>query len=732
MKLTRSEKKRGASILVLSFFFMTILFLLAAALYKIVPAEFHAARRGHDDMEAHYVARSGLQETMSWLEYQIGIFAADQKEQNLPDYNTGTETSPVFDNIEAFEAKVDGKSVTGDPNWTVDIQILPLQTSLGSKHGFEPRLYSVRSTALLRGKPIKTIDVLLRQRTFASFAFYTDQTDPNSKFVIAGKSTIFGPVHTNNYFRFEAVSGLWGDANAKPYFTDVVSHAKTFASSPDGNEWIGGASNSPDTNSDGGSYDKVFSKGRDGLRSKNPIELPQSTGDLVSEAWPISNVPTEQGLHVAQEANKVEGGIYIKGDVSRLELLLDAKGNQRIVSTTYNEVLGTRMVTNRKGWENITDEPKDRVVTDYSNCVEYYPDNGSVGGVNGGSVNNCKKYGTKLTWRIRQIDLPDAPTNVVGHNFFEVFEVTEGPVSYTDENGVGKTAQVGKTLFIEKVQEQDENGVWQSVKTVKTAEYDGQINGTIYVDGNIGPRTDSGSNGSDNGLWGIAKGSAIQLTDGTFKLDSDGNREYLNKTIVTPLDKSINLSGDLLQFNQAKFDAEKAANTNFAGSFNGGKQQNWSKAALDPNRLDGNGDPDPELSPNNDHVLGLVTRDVWMKGRKDKHIRNGYDGVNDIYAVMLAGKKNTNGTTAGGFGTWYAQRDNGGDGLGKFRVLGGVIQGTTSANPGENSNYSHYWVSGSVGYDVEMVYDIEATRQRLFPTFPEFRLIRYLERSARQ
>jgi hypothetical protein len=31
-----------------------------------------------------------------------------------------------------------------------------------------------------------------------------------------------------------------------------------------------------------------------------------------------------------------------------------------------------------------------------------------------------------------------------------------------------------------------------------------------------------------------------------------------------------------------------------------------------------------------------------------------------------------------------------------------------------------------------MHYDIEATRQRLFPTVPEFRIVRYLERSVRE
>ncbi|HIB66674.1 MAG TPA: hypothetical protein EYO33_16560, partial [Phycisphaerales bacterium] len=77
MKLNplHNNRKRGASILLLSFFFMIVLFTLASALFQIIPAEFHAASRAHVDVESHYVANSGIQHTLSWLEKKMEDFS---------------------------------------------------------------------------------------------------------------------------------------------------------------------------------------------------------------------------------------------------------------------------------------------------------------------------------------------------------------------------------------------------------------------------------------------------------------------------------------------------------------------------------------------------------------------------------------------------------------------------------------------------------------------------------
>ena len=260
----------------------------------------------------------------------------------------------------------------------------------------------------------------------------------------------------------------------------------------------------------------------------------------------------------------------------------------------------------------------------------------------------------------------------------------------------------------------------------------GQINGTIFSNDNIGRESNTWA-----GVWGIAKGSVLTDTNGQPVLDSNGKYQYNNKTIATSLNDSISIGGDLLQFDPTRFE-----NLVKNGSLEPTNHSRRAQIALDPSNN--------ELSPNNDHVLGLVSRDVWMKGPKNSHSRNNNDGYNDVYAIILAGKTELdssgnpiiNSTTgrpevSGGFGTWRAERDRTGDGLGKYRVFGGIIQGTTGANYRDSSSDTHFWTSSAggsnyVGYEVETRYDVEATRQRIFPAINEFAIMRYLERSARQ
>ena len=758
MKISNRKKKRGASILLLSFFFMMVLFLIATTIYKIVPAEMHAASRASTDLRAHYVARTGIQETMGWLKWQITEFDADQQEENLPDYNSGTVAAPVYDNIIAFEAQAEGVNKFGDDEWSYDLQILPLQDSIGQKHGFQPRFYSVRSTALLNGNPVKTIDVLLKQRTFASFAFMTDEMDPQAKFVIDGKETIRGPVHTNDHFRFEVEGHVWADSDAKGYFSDIVSYAEGFAGAEDGSEWLADSPADHIANGNGG-YSKVFKKDRNGLRKKGNIELPSSSANIVSEVWPLDTtanpLPTDAYGYVAHDPTdigpggrpKVKGGVYVGNDIDELALKLDSNGNQLIDINQWSQTTGQVVDPNRTRWIRDVNSPWGVVGQRNVPPCLVTASGGSTGGVNGGNVNDC------ITWTREDvynytgwIEVPDTrPQNIKKHFLTNVVEVTEAPASYNLEDGTTITAQVGQTLIRKRSQTFDplagSNGEWGPVVVEAVEVYDGQINGTLYVDGDIGGSWTGGNQGGGNGLWGIAKGSVLPEADGSIN-PVGADRDYLNKTVVTPLNKSIASAGDLLQFNQEKFDNNTGVN--FAGTT--GNKFNWTLAALDPNLTGPDPEdptqtiPTPELSPNNDHVMGIITRDFWMKGKKDGYMnnwhkkKNGDDGYSDVYAVILAGKTESDGSTSGGFGTWYQQRDKWNDGLGKYRIFGGVIQGTTAANLGDRAtraHRSHHWASEGVGYEASLNYDIEATRQRLFPTFPEFRVIRYLERSAR-
>ncbi len=650
-------------------------------------------------------------------------------------------------------------------DWRYEIDIRPQQNQVSQANNFQPRYYAVRSTSFLNDRPIRRIDVLLRQSTFASFAFYTEQFDASTAFIMNGKTQMFGPVHTNDFFRFNATAlESKGWTGVEPYFADVVTHSSMDPSAPvqgDGNAWVGGApydAGGPIA----GRYEAVFKDGRNDLRLKNAIELPTSTDGLIGMTWPdTATLPTTVGAFVHTDASgKADGGIYIEGDAQELNLRLDRFGNQAtVVRQNFNA--GTNTTTNTK-WKYIPYNPRKYYSCDKNPCLKWSTPSGGGGsggggGVGGGAASGpsptCLQY-TKGTCESLQ-KVADGTTTSTSTDWDSVettiYEVTEAPVTVQDQNGANVTAQVGDTLVVTKVRDNEANSNYVTTKVQKIE--DSQINGNIFVNGNIGsedhraweePRNETDVQA--RGLWGIAKGSAQMDASGNFVLDVHGNKTYANKAIITPLDKGVSLGGDLLQFDPTKFAAlggatgPNYANKNAAGAFN------WTQVALNPNQVDGTGQPDPEKSPNSDHVLGVLTLDLWMKGSTtpetnglsswDKEMMGG-DRFSDVYVVALAGRSEPDGTSSGGFGTRRPHRDNlVNDGLGKYRLVGGIIQGTVGRNRGDNSHSgqdTHHWVdsSGSVGYDVQMVYDKEATRQRIFPVQSAFGVVRMIETSMR-
>lgn len=762
MKTGRARRQRGASVLLLSIVFLIILFLLASVLYQIVPAEFHMASRTQQDIQGHYVARAGLEETMTWLGRQMEKFTVDQQETNLPDYTTSTDpsdTNPPLPLIEAAVAAIESRSPVDNPDWQVDIEVVPYQTSLGLKHALEPRFYSISATSLFQGRPVKRLDVLVRQRTFASFAYMTNHTDPRTPMDITDKPTFHGPVHTNENFFFRPRGGFWDTARGseRAFFQDAVSHAGFASGTVDGNVWqlnsgdtTSSASNSPETNSNGIGYDQVFAAGRSGLRKKNAIALPENSSDVRNEAWKSADaIPSELGVHISTDsAGKANGGLFVQGNIAELVMALDKSGNQHMVFET--DQVRDRETTqvwdpNRMVRGPVTGQ---RWNPNAGTCLEREPlPAGNAGGVSGGGVTTpCVRYEGR--WEttygpdVNQPGYVNVYNDVYTDRRFEVFEITEAPVQYVDENGQSQTAAVGDTLILNYKRTNEDNS-WTAWGVESSQVVDGQINGTVYVNGNIGVHN-TGTDNDKRGIWGITKGSAKMDGD---TLPPPDEREYVNKTIATPLDKSINIGGDLLQFDHDRFYANTPG-TNYVGtnsvrawdtrSSDRNRQLIWENVALKPDPVvNGEAQP-PEKSPNNHHVLGLFTRDVWMKGFKNRNDparvggRAGRNGVNDVYAVILAGKLQSNDTAIGGFGTWHADRDNVNDYLGTYRLVGGVIQGTTGSNSNNSSETHAFHNEGVVGYSVEMHYDIEATRQRLFPTVPEFTVVRYLERSARE
>lgn len=758
-KLTAKPRSRGSSIVILSMVCMMVMLLTAATLYKVLPAEMHASYRGYADTQGHYVARSGIEETMTWLDHKMSEFQVAHDESKLPDYKSGTS----YPSINNFVNSAAARRPYEDKDWRYELEVTPFQDQTTSENNNAPKLFSVRSTSFHRDRPVRIIDVLLKQKTFAMYALLNSDSNRPMGVRLTGTPSIFGPVHTNGYYAFMTSDIDWDDAQY--YYRDVVTHTKTWSGAPvqgDGNEWIGGApydSNGPI----GDRYSRIFRGGRNNLRQKNPVQLPTNTNNLLTEAY-AGTLPTERGVHISKNASgKVSGGIYVNGDVARLQMALDDNGNQKmtftqVASSSGSQVTGYTHSHRRPGCDWYT-ESSPATVTDYSNCLEWneIPE-GSAGGVAGGAVSpTCKRYGTKpgTTTKTIYTKCDNSLNTESKRTIYEptesiVYEVTEAPVTVKNESEEDVTAVVGETLVVNTRYDDDaKQWVTDSVERIE-----GQINGSIYVDGNIGSPSSRSANNTIpystgtttanrryyEGLTGIVKGSAV-WKDGAQAEDSKGERVFVNKTISTPLTKAVTLGGDLLQFSPKRF-KEYSGTKNF-GQYSG-NVANWTKVAIDPEAAN----EKERYSPNNQHVLGLVSQDVWLVGPRNNEnskLNNG-NRKNEVYAVCLAGRTLTkaNGEpdlgpdgqpkVSGGFGTYYTLRNSTSSGLGEYILFGGIVQGTSGNNPGTSTNYDHAWIdgSGNYGYNVKLNYDIEATRQQIFPNLSEFRILRYFERSARE
>ncbi len=757
---TASDKRRG-SVLLLSLFFMMVLFLMAVAMFKLIPSELHAANRSKQDLMGHYVANAGARHAIAWLEDQMEAYDVSQDPQDLPDYTPDLTAPFTYPNLDGYRAARQARSAiekTGSADWDYDVQIRVQDGMPPTLVNFDPRVFTITSTALLRGRPVRRVDMVVRQASFASFAFYTEQFGDSQEIQVDGNVGISGPVHTNDFFRFRVTnSSIWNDPTSRPYFLDEVTHNGVDPNAPaagDGNVWLGSEAPYDANGPVAGRYEKVFEGGRNSLRVKDYVQLPTSSDSLAELAYfgEAGNVNSEplplvQGVYLNSDANgandgNLKGGILIHGRVDGMEMRLDSVGNQ-VIRVYQNETLAGQKV--KQNYTQVSYNPPKFHTHDHCAKWEWQtPPAGAGGGVSGGKIEVCVQMTGDHQHELKQ-NVPTNTTTVDDYDRYryDIFEVTEAPITLTDQNGQQVTVSPGQTAL--RVEVRDEEGSNQyELSEIKV--FNGQPNGTIFVapgdaDGD-GDTNSVRERAQLNGIKGIVKGNAeIDDNTGLMVRENNGDLIYKNKTVATDLSGRIELSGDLLQFSQDKFDA----NNGNVGGGTLGHPNNWRNVSLDPNQLDGNGDRNPELSPNNDHVLGLISRDIWMVGPKNSNVWNGNDGYNDVYAVMLAGRTevdnqgniqtDANGRpiTTGGFGTYRWHRDRASDGLGNFRIHGGVIQGTTGANSNDpNDTNDHSWKTGSVGYDVEMVYDSQASRQGLFPTYPEFAMIRYVERSVRE
>lgn len=294
MKLPRGvpRKERRGSALLLAIFFLMLLFLIALALFQVIPSEMHSAGRSRQDLQAHYACSTGVKHAVAWLAAvvstdgnSIGTGPAIQNEPFRMDASPnasdiayrnpgGNSAAQSYSNnglLSRFNgttgADFDGVSFGAKPylqivndlevgNWAVRVWIFPdrqtypiperfpgLLVNPGQPGGDSTtslalRYYTIVAEAYPFGDPDTTkprmrSKVTIGQQNFAKYARFVDTWPGDTPYTAAlNQKSVDGPFHTNSYFRIRPANASYFN-NGTPWNGTSSFQKMTYAGSPE-------------------------------------------------------------------------------------------------------------------------------------------------------------------------------------------------------------------------------------------------------------------------------------------------------------------------------------------------------------------------------------------------------------------------------------------------------------------------------------------------------------------
>ncbi len=741
-----SRSRQAGQVLLLTAFFVFVLFTLALAYFKLVPGELNSALRSRQAVAGEVATQAGFKDATAWLEAQPAVVLTQARLDS--DYNDVYQAAPaVLSSNWSYRAKI-----TARPG--------------------APFLYDITSTALFDGRVARESLATVTRTSFARYALFIDTWREDLIYAMK-PNAISGPFHTNGFFRLGVPSTGFYESGQTPFVSGPhaymsqarVTEEGSLNFSGDGSAYYDGTvvGGKPQFNhvatvvpyNAGGGIDSryrsIIEGGRSNYQVTEHIGFPDSANQLYQQAVkmpegsPPFALPGEDGFVVPGDSSRVSGGLYIKGDVE-IELALSPEGNQihhlrQAVSEneyTVEEVVNRPIPKFERKWippgENITVPEYEEKLVDvtrqqiigYNEVVVNTMVEVTVGTqlqmVNGitttvpikelrpiSRVDKVPVYGNVTVSEMQMVPTGnmitiadegrwvDQPTGEFEDNF-----VTEFRTISTEEYEANPEAYPGAIPSLSEprvmsgqVVEVTADGGYQGQgvsapkgSTVISA-YDGNVvvkqgnlNGVTFVDGNI------------TSLKGVSKG-ALSQADPT-------QESFVGRYIVAnpQAGRKVNLTGDLLQY--------------YAGN-DAGLRDPQKPMTLRRGKL----------SPNGQHAMGLVAHTVRLKPSLSA-------GIQHLYGAILAGcaEVDANGEPVndgsgkpivkGGFGT--DQELLAGGGLGEFRLYGGLVEGNADL-----------WNVGGSGMTGELIYD-PAVAQALpeFPRATEVVTLRYHDRYASQ
>lgn len=314
MKLSSARKKERGSILVMSVFFLIIMFITASAFITLLPVESRAAIRTEQMVQGGMAADAGVAEALAWLRFQLSQVPSKEPMASGV-YPSVSGRTRVLGNGWSYrwELEADGETFPNGSN--------PI------------RAYTVVSRAYQNNEMRRATRAEVIQETLLEYAELFDQWPDNLvKGIHSTDPPIGGKVHSNDEFRFwiQEGSSFWSSAGAAPYSHGVTS-STALGFSQDGfgyyqGNYTGSDSNKVPYNSGGpiaSRYARMAEGGKDAMKAGQPkIPLPANTFQIKDAAWGFNTaapVPTTAGVYFNTVAGEVQG-IYIKGDVEEMEL----------------------------------------------------------------------------------------------------------------------------------------------------------------------------------------------------------------------------------------------------------------------------------------------------------------------------------------------------------------------------------------------------------------------------
>jgi hypothetical protein len=307
--------KRG-SILVMSIFFMLILFITASAFLVLLPVENRAALRSEQIAQGGLVADAGINDSLAWLREQL-----DPKDGSA-------SREPMAAGV--YPSQADRTVNLGD-GWTYRWSLTPdAETFPNGSNSI--RAYSITSKAFRNGIIFRQAQAEVIQDSLSEYAALYDYWPSNLVQPVRSTSApAGGPVHVNDVLNLwiPEGNGLWS-SSGDPKYSHGLTASDSSGSSQDGfnyyqGNWHGSNSSKRPYNSSGpieSRYSRMVEGGRDNMVSgANDIDLPENTFELRDAAWGFGAgaPPSTTGVHINEVAGATQG-IYIEGDVEEMQL----------------------------------------------------------------------------------------------------------------------------------------------------------------------------------------------------------------------------------------------------------------------------------------------------------------------------------------------------------------------------------------------------------------------------